>query len=662
MFAQNDKLTIDDLSKVDDANLLDVDVTTASKNQERLSNAPGIITVITSTEIEKFGATNLQEILERVASIYVVGTYLLPNNFISIRGDLSLHYNNHVLILINGRPSRENLFGGIDFPIFASFPIFSIERIEVIRGPGSVLYGTNAYSGVINIITKDIKENKTTISSSYGSFDTKSIEVNNKYFRDDLTLNVGLKYLSQKGWDYYSMGELPSRTATKFDTLSFKAGQDNIGADITLKYKNLSISSFITFSSQAHPGAVPLRVYPTSTGAAQTVRNRRIESLRTFFDVGYDFTISERSKIAVNATYNSMLSKFSTPSGNNVIPTEDLLFEATGFFNPINKVNIVVGATSYILSGKADNGDLSSGVKEYSETWYSSYAQLDFKPTEYLKFIVGGQVNKPANIDIDFVPRLGVIANFTKSIGAKILYGQAFRAPFQFEQSVTDSTVVLGNPDLKPEKIRTIDAQLFYNSNYLQLSATYFNSIQKDLINRRRLDPKLTYDNYLNEFELTSSGIEFETKVTPIDRLFITGSFSYQTNSLNDTIDHYTLVPQKMWKIGAFYSLKHGSSIGVYNSHIGNANKTYSVSGTGVKTDARIANQEAEAFNFMTLDIKVNISKLLYPKVAQSVFLNLYFTNLLNEKIFYPEYARRRINTLPGRSERAFFGRIIYQF
>ena len=77
------------------------------------------------------------------------------HNVPAVRGDLPTHTNNHTLLLINGRPVRESNSGGWNFPVYMAYPIDMIERIEFVRGPGSVLYGTNAYTGVINVITKE---------------------------------------------------------------------------------------------------------------------------------------------------------------------------------------------------------------------------------------------------------------------------------------------------------------------------------------------------------------------------------------------------------------------------------------------------------------------------------------------------------------------------
>src|ERR1051326_7195891 len=147
------------LSSLDLASLLDMKVVTASKFSEKLSDAPGMVTVITQDELRRFGGLTLGEILPRVAGLSGSSGFYSDRSLISVRGDQTKLNGGHILILINGRPTREILEGGIISDLIESFPVRILERIEVIRGPGSVLYGSNAFSGVINLITRKAETN-----------------------------------------------------------------------------------------------------------------------------------------------------------------------------------------------------------------------------------------------------------------------------------------------------------------------------------------------------------------------------------------------------------------------------------------------------------------------------------------------------------------------
>ncbi|MEX2092988.1 MAG: Plug domain-containing protein, partial [Pirellulales bacterium] len=123
------------LGKVNVATPSDPIVEGVSKKEEPLSESPGIVDVITAEDIEQFGAKNLFEVINWATSVYTTGSFLFPRNNVSIRGNLIKHEDNHVLVLINGRPFRDSTLGGVNLSIYTAFPIDTIERVEVIRGP-----------------------------------------------------------------------------------------------------------------------------------------------------------------------------------------------------------------------------------------------------------------------------------------------------------------------------------------------------------------------------------------------------------------------------------------------------------------------------------------------------------------------------------------------
>jgi outer membrane receptor for ferrienterochelin and colicin len=129
-------------------------VTTASKFAEKLSDAPSVMTVVSQDELLRFGGMTLSEILNRVAGLNVSSGFFQDRSTIAVEGDQTRVDSGHILFLINGRPVREIMEGGVSSDLLESFPVRILERIEVIKGPGSVLYGSDAFSGVVNLITK----------------------------------------------------------------------------------------------------------------------------------------------------------------------------------------------------------------------------------------------------------------------------------------------------------------------------------------------------------------------------------------------------------------------------------------------------------------------------------------------------------------------------
>ncbi len=143
-------------------------VTTASKFAEKLSDAPSVMTVVSQDELKRFAGLTLAEILNRVAGLNGSSGFFQDRSTIAVEGDQTRVDNGHVLLLINGRPVREIMEGGVSSDLLESFPVRILERIEVIKGPGSVLYGSDAFSGVINLITKKAVGSSMDFSGSGG--------------------------------------------------------------------------------------------------------------------------------------------------------------------------------------------------------------------------------------------------------------------------------------------------------------------------------------------------------------------------------------------------------------------------------------------------------------------------------------------------------------
>ena len=128
-----------DAFSLDLESLLNSNVTTASKFSEKLSDAPGMIFVVTQDELRRFGGLTLLEILDRVPGLALSTASFTDRSMIAARGDQTKINGGHILFLINGRPTREVLEGGLIGDLLESFPVGILERIEVIEGPGSAL-------------------------------------------------------------------------------------------------------------------------------------------------------------------------------------------------------------------------------------------------------------------------------------------------------------------------------------------------------------------------------------------------------------------------------------------------------------------------------------------------------------------------------------------
>ncbi len=161
--------TTEELFDMSLEDLLNMSVTTASKTEKKISEAPAIVSTITENEIKNMGAVNLQDILRTVAGFDAVWDY--TDLHVGVRSIFAAAgSSNKVKFMINGH-SLGIVYNGDPYYYLSNIPINMIKKVEIIRGPGSALYGANAFAGVVNIITKDgDTPSKSSVQS--GSFST----------------------------------------------------------------------------------------------------------------------------------------------------------------------------------------------------------------------------------------------------------------------------------------------------------------------------------------------------------------------------------------------------------------------------------------------------------------------------------------------------------
>ena len=148
---------------------LDQMVVTATRTEKKIIDVPASVEVITAKDIEKSGAAYVDDALKKVTGIAVSRTGGLANSkpVVTLRGVKS---GSDVLVLVDGQPMVNAYSGTVNWN---DIPVESIEKIEVVKGPGSAIYGSNAMAGVINITTKDSEKMHAKTSLTYGTNHTQ---------------------------------------------------------------------------------------------------------------------------------------------------------------------------------------------------------------------------------------------------------------------------------------------------------------------------------------------------------------------------------------------------------------------------------------------------------------------------------------------------------
>jgi len=611
--------------------LSNTNVTTASKFAEKLSDAPSVMSVVSRDELRRFGGTTLLDILERVAGLTGSSAFFADRSMVAVRGDQTRTDAGHILILINGRPVREVLEGGVSSDILKSFPVNLLERIEVIKGPGSVLYGSDAYSGVINLITRKAEGKTFHFSAAGGGAGEAAGAEEILIERGGLSVVEGGQYHRMPRWDtIFQSFHNPSNLAySQAATLR----DDGEGAYLDLNYKGLTFMSSYT----AAEGASFVR------GIVGDVRSKR-----GFGDLGYSLKAASQWEMRFNLTYSRfVLDAPLYPNAHRDANEVDL--EWTNFVTFSERDRLTFGTTINHIQGQ----EIYSGVQpallvEDGKRWGSGfYVQYEHRLTDDLKLIGGVQANKIGSLAFDAVPRGGLLWNPAAHFSLKALYGAAFRAPSLDETGLTHPGLT-GNPKLVPEKVGTLDLQASYQNNRAQVSVDYFHSRETQLIFEDGSTRPALYYNL--GAPATFQGIDSEGKYYLRRNWFLMGSVLYQVNH-DKAIANLSPIPSLGAKAGLSYAAENGVDVSVfddYRGHIGG----YAAS----------INPRPEALHSLSAHVRFDLTKRWLKNGDRGFAFFLHGDDLTNRAVWLPALGTNSPNTIPVvRGRTLYFGLEVWQ-
>lgn len=471
-------------------------VSVATGMQQNASDAPAVTTVITSKDIQAMGATNLSDILATVPGFHVSRNGVGYFPIYTVRGIYTGQYNPEVAFLVNNIPISTGYTGG--HPIFmGEFPLQNIEKIEIIRGPGSAVYGADAFSAVVNLITKTAKDiDGIQIGARIGSFNTKEtwLQQGEKIGDYNVALSVELK---ESNGDKSIIEE---DLATQMDRLFRQTKHSNAPSGVSRGEQNLDTRLDVSNENwQWKSGAQLRRKLGTGVGLRNSLDpNGAMEGKVLSSDLTY-----HNKNIAKEWEFTAQASVY-----HYDIESEDfLMFVPKGFFShesdPV-MVKLGVAETQGRLSTDAfykgfKNHLLRIGtgvhytdlyrvknIGNYDQDHYylpyfidKSGTPADFMNTAIRKnahFFIQDVYSLEKNWELtsglrydyygDFGsainPRLALVWKTLPNLTTKLLYGRAFRAPSFFELYGRSNAVSLGNPTLKPETIQTYEFVMNY--------------------------------------------------------------------------------------------------------------------------------------------------------------------------------------------------------
>jgi outer membrane receptor for ferrienterochelin and colicins len=485
-FASDD----DDLSALLDESV----VTTASSTAETGRDAPATSTVITGDDIRKYGARSLTEAMDMLA----LGTMSARGGDageMGARGIMIAHSSGqHFLLLINGQKSNDVVFGAASFE--HAVPLEIIDHVEVILGPGAVLYGSNAMLGVVNVVTKSAKDfsgGRVGIESSlvtsvrpWAAYGTTF-----KLFGVEGEVTTQLEYTRQWGPSLFYQpiaGGVDPLTGNPVRYTSASQGTGIWGGAESAQASTVETATLITrarlgkfdLTALAGTARVPIGTAPSDFDSDTRNISRRLMANLTY-EEQLSAVVKFRSRAYLNITDNQdhiylsrspecptagitcrlQVSGAGVVRGLEVVPSFDWLKNGTlvtmvgadvGWRRGRSLVNEYDRATGTPVA-------LSTGIFDHEDVAVGAYAQQTWSPVRWFGLNAGGRLDYDQRFSPVVSPRLAIRVDPWRGGTLKVVYAEAYRAPSFYESYFSHPLSPVAD-GLRPEREQSIEASI----------------------------------------------------------------------------------------------------------------------------------------------------------------------------------------------------------
>ena len=436
---------------------LDEVVVTATKTEEKRKDIPNAVVIVDEAQIQESPAKTLGELLANEPGIdwRTFGDYGGAREEILIRGMDA----NATQVRLNGVSINSPSLGTADV---SKIPLNAIERIEVVKGSGSLLYGSGAMAGTVNIITKSPQKGVTAARAEAGAGTEGSYlaQAEQGMF---LTDDVGY-YLTARG----------------YKTHGFRSNADMTHKDVTMKWVldkgeafDLSLYGDFLSSEYGRPGVKPPEgtqsyfingvEFYNSESASLLDRGRdndghlilRFDSKPTSW-----LDIYARADYTYMENYNYYRSPFDATGARTWVTNRVFGAEGDLTFKPFSGGSLLLGSEYKAFSWENENRNLDSGGGDIPDSYSAAtadlhsigtYLEAQYRPSQYVKGLAGVRHEKNSQFGSEDLPRFGLIVNPFDTTALKFNTGRHFLAPTPNDLYWPEGQYAKGNPDLKPE-------------------------------------------------------------------------------------------------------------------------------------------------------------------------------------------------------------------
>jgi outer membrane receptor protein involved in Fe transport len=647
-----------DLMEMSLEELMNLTITTAGKQEQKISDIPASVVVITREDIERYGYTSLVEVLQNVPGLYYINDMSYYGDSFGVRGFFSSQQRN-IIFMVDGVHQFDG-FWKVCFSENFNLPVEAIDRIEVVRGPMSVVYGSGAFFGAINIITnqKD-REDFSAVSITGGSLGTLRVGTNMSGTTGDLNYSISANYFKTNGPD------VPYSKMTDMDLSGFGVNETNNTTKNRLddenKYFNIALDykglyARVTYSESGRDEYILLP--SVSDGLFKQ------HSFATGM-LGYRTDISRNLTMDANVSYH----KYAWFAEFDLLTADFWDYEFTGseeaeadlalIYNPSNKWNFTAGlhhaSVSHIkgfdlLPAFEYNVDYSLPDKPIITN--ALYLDMDFMLSKRLRFVAGARLERmnkydigvktinPADLaygnyfdgtfdkdDIHFIPRFAAIYSLNENNHLKLLYGKAIRHP---EYQPNTENMMIGKPYLDPEFINTYELNYISTiSANLTVNVSLFqNQFQNMIVRTIGFDDQGTmFTYYDNVGDVKTTGVELSIVAKPFSNFLLDLSGTYQkTEDQREAFKDIdvSFSPSLFAHIKASYEFGNTAIASVTGRYVDDMYPEYSV------TDGVFLGEKVDGY--FVLDGNLSFKNLF----GKGFYTNIRCTNMFNTDYLFP--------------------------
>jgi len=661
--------------------LLQVPIVTASKNSETVLKVPASVVVIQKDDIRKNGYKSVEEILQDITGMYMIDDYGWSGtkNF-GVRGFFSTGNFSDMIVLVNGVDQRTDVQFSSYMTEKISIPVEAIDRIEVVRGPMSVVYGSGAFFGAINIITNDANtKTENQVSVSAGNFDSRKVFFQFEGNYEKLNYSLHSSFYKDDGIDVpfsdlmhdASIATLPVdeggwNLSTNHTKHLLRTDRKNV--NISANLKNLEFNAGLVTSEKGTVESV--------FGAGKN--GNSLHFLSAYSSLKYKINVSEMFNMSAKldmTSENHWVDDdifFAYAATNNISRATSYDLELQAQINPTAKMNIVSGFNTryvddffilvdYPQFGYNDFEWFSEDVKSfgfYTQATYSLSHKFDILAgfrldnlQPYTLTTVTPDANRfiaptvtkytfTSQTTLNFIPRLAFIYSISNNHVVKLLYGKAIKQPSittQFDMVGTDRTLV-------PAEIVTNEINYLGILNQsVSLNLSVFYNKLDNLISRTNIitDEGEVIIQSANAGKSQTKGAELSVKLKFTQKINFDISMTYQESKDKRTGFEniaYAYSPKMLGYAKASFVQKK-IQFSVLGRYVGAMLPSWSPSNIDETNqpiihhdapfDGRIADEVAAHF---MLNANVLASKLF----KTGLYVNASVSNILDQKIYYP--------------------------